>query len=91
MTPNERLLAVLSPELVGALAELVSEEVERQLAGRGSPRNSPAWLTLDQAAERLDCTPDAVRMRMNRGRLERRPRDQGRRVYVSAASVDRLT
>lgn len=91
MSPNERLLAVLSPEIVGALAELVADEVTRQLADQDSPRNSPKWLTLEQAAERLDCTTDAVRMRMNRGRLERRPRDQGRRVYVSAASVDRLT
>ncbi len=88
MSPSDRLLAALSPELVGALAELVADEVARQLADLDSPRSSPKWLTLEQAAERLDCTPDAVRMRINRGRIE--SRRQGRRIYVSAESVDGL-
>jgi excisionase family DNA binding protein len=48
----------------------------------------PEWLTLAQAAARLGCTSDAVRMRVKRGRLE--ARRQGRRLYVSAASVERL-
>jgi excisionase family DNA binding protein len=43
---------------------------------------------LEEAAERLGCTPDAVRMRVKRGRLDHRR--QGRRVYVSAMSVDGL-
>ncbi len=46
------------------------------------------WLTLAEAGERLGVSPDAVRMRAKRGRLE--VRHHGRRVYVSAASVDRL-
>jgi excisionase family DNA binding protein len=46
------------------------------------------WLTLDEAALRLGISRDAVRMRAQRGRLL--TRNHGRRVYVSAASVDRL-
>ena len=68
------------------LEALVQARVEQSLAEREPhPR---AWLTLAEAAEQLGCTPDAVRMRINRGRLEHRR--HGRRVYVSAASVDRL-
>ncbi len=65
---------------------LVQARVEQTLAER--EQQGRAWLTLTEAAERLGCTPDAVRMRINRGRLEHRR--HGRRLYVSAASVDRL-
>jgi hypothetical protein len=85
------------PELVvgGALlealrplvAELVEEEVERRLADLGR-RGAPRWLTLEQAGVRLGCSPAAVRMRANRGRL--RSRYQGSRRYVSAEDVDDL-
>jgi excisionase family DNA binding protein len=47
------------------------------------------WLTLGEAAERLGCSRDAVRMRVNRGRLDHRR--HGRRLYVSTNSVDRLS
>ena len=68
------------------LQALVQARVDQSLAERElRPR---AWLTLREAAQRLGCTPDAVRMRVNRGRLEHRR--HGRRIYVSAASVDRL-
>jgi excisionase family DNA binding protein len=63
---------------------LVQARVEQTLAER--ERQGRVWLTLTEAAERLGCTPDAVRMRINRGRLEHRR--QGRRLYVSAASID---
>jgi excisionase family DNA binding protein len=68
------------------LKELVRARVEEALAGHFQPGR--VWLTLSEAAERLGCTPDAVRMRINRGRLEHRR--HGRRLYVSADSVDRL-
>lgn len=64
---------------------LLQARVDEALAQRVPPR---VWLTLAEAAERLGCTRDAVRMRINRGRLEHRR--QGRRLYVSVASVDRL-
>lgn len=68
------------------LQALVQLRVEQALAER--QRSGATWLTLAEAAERLGCTPDAVRMRINRGRLEHRR--QGRRLYVSAASVEQL-
>jgi excisionase family DNA binding protein len=84
-----RLEQALAPELVAALERLVDERVaaavaELEVASYGGRR----WLTLSEAGERLGCSPDAVRMRVKRGRLE--ARRQGSRVYVSAASVDTL-
>jgi hypothetical protein len=89
VTARDRLAAVLSPDLVDALGELVAERVASELARLEATRdNGPRWLTLEQAAARLDCTPAAVRMRARRGRLD--TRRHGRRVYVAAASVDEL-
>ncbi len=69
----------LREELRGLLAVDVATSTE------GTPR---PWLTVAEAAERLGCSADAIRMRCSRGRLEHRR--QGRRLYVSADSVDRL-
>jgi excisionase family DNA binding protein len=88
VTARERLLRSLAPELVEAVEQLVAERVAEALAEARPADDGARWLTLEQAAARLGCSPDAVRMRANRGRLE--SRRQGRRLYVSAASVDRL-
>lgn len=58
------------------------------VGGKNSLAAEPAWLTYEQAAARLGCTPDAIRMRAKRGRLELR--HHGRRAYVSRSSVDTL-
>ena len=75
----------------------LSDDVLEQIAQRAAAivlgaqqvdNGRPPWLTLAQAAEQLDCSVDAVRMRVKRGRLE--SRRHGRRLYVSAESVKRL-
>jgi excisionase family DNA binding protein len=71
---------VLRPLVVDVVREELNELVDEHL------RERKRWLTLGEAAERLGCSPDAVRMRVRRGRL--RVRHQGRRVYVSAQDVD---
>jgi hypothetical protein len=83
-----RLAAVLAFELLDALDELVAERVAAELACLDASRGSPRWLTLEQAAAQLGCSPAAVRMRASRGRLEKRR--HGRRLYVSASSVAEL-
>jgi Helix-turn-helix domain len=72
------------------LRPLVVEVVREEVVGLAEERlaDQKRWLTLAEAAKRLGCSPDAVRMRARRGRLEHRY--QGRRLYVSAASIDRL-
>lgn len=72
-------------DLVERIAERAAELVLERLK---IVESEPPWLTLDQAAERLGCSVDAVRMRAKRGRLE--SRHNGRRVYVSRRSVDEL-
>jgi excisionase family DNA binding protein len=89
VSPRERLATILAPELLNAFEELVAERVVAELARlEASRENGPAWLTLAQAADRLGCSRDAVRMRAKRGRLE--TRRHGRRLYISAASVAEL-
>jgi hypothetical protein len=88
MSPRDRLAAVLAPDLLDALQELVTERVASELTRLEAARRHPDWLTLAQAGELLGCSCDAVRMRARRGRLELR--HHGRRVYVSAASVASL-
>lgn len=87
MTARDRLAGALSADLLAALEEYVNERIADALTTVTPKANGdPRWLTVAQAAERLSCSPDAIRMRVKRGRLDHRR--QGRRLYVSAASVD---
>lgn len=80
------LASLFAPEVIAAIERLVDERIADALAARDDGVAMPPWLTLEQAASRLDCSVDAVRMRARRGRLD--VRRDGRRVYVSRASVD---
>jgi excisionase family DNA binding protein len=84
-----QLEMLLSPACVDAIEQLVEERVRQELAARDSRVAERTWLTLEEAGEQLGVSADAVRMRVKRGRLE--GKTQGRRVYVSAASVERLS
>lgn len=84
-----RLELLLSPSIVDAIEQLVEQRVREELASRDTQAAQRTWLTLEEAGAQLGCSPDAVRKRVSRGRLE--ARRQGRRVYVSAASVERLS
>lgn len=81
-----RLEALVGPAIAGAIVDALREELAATSPAHEA--SSPRWLTLEQAGARLGCSADAIRMRVNRGRLE--ARRQGRRLYVSADSVDRL-
>ena len=70
------------------VVELIEQELSRRLDELDTEVKRPRWLTLGQAAERLGCSPDAVRMRARRGRIDYRY--QGRRMYVSEADVREL-
>jgi len=80
--------ALLGPGLVAAIEQLVDERVARAVAELRVPPPPSPWLTVQQAAEFLGCTEDAVRMRIKRGRMM--ARRQGRRVYVARSSVVEL-
>jgi excisionase family DNA binding protein len=79
--------AVLAPAVLDAITAFVQETVRAELA-RAPVGAERKWLTVQQAAELLSCSPDAIRMRAKRGRLEHR--HQGRSLYIAAAAVDNL-
>lgn len=83
-----RLEALLSADLLDLLDAYIDERVGERVASAVVDSDGPAWLTVAVAAEQLGCSPDAIRMRVKRGRLS--SRRQGRRLYVSAASVAEL-
>jgi excisionase family DNA binding protein len=80
--------SIFGPTLVAAIERLVDERLAEALAQREPTPAASPWLTVEQAAVLLGCSQDAVRMRINRGRLQ--ARRQGRRVYVSRRSVVEL-
>lgn len=82
------LATLLGPELVTAIERLVDERVARAVAELRTPEPASPWLTVAQTADWLGCSEDAVRMRIRRGRLS--AGRQGRRLYVSRASVVEL-
>jgi hypothetical protein len=88
MSPHDQLTQLLAPHLITAIERLIDDRVQAALAEHTTTTNTPEWLTLEQAAQLLDCTPDAVRMRAKRGRLQ--TRHHGRRLYVSRRSVTEL-
>lgn len=87
MSDIERIFA---PEVAAILETEIDRRIRGALAELDArrPAADRRWLTLEEAGARLGISADAVRMRVKRGRLEHRR--QGRRLYVSAESIDRL-
>ena len=79
---------VIADAVIDLLRPVVTELVDERFTQLQAMQSAKRWLTLPEAAERLGCSVDAVRMRARRGRLEYRR--QGRRFYVSAAGIDEL-
>lgn len=71
-------------DLLEGLERLVVELVGRELDRRLLP---PAWLTLEEAAQRYRTTPAALRKRAQRGQLPGAVRD-GSRWLLDAAVYD---
>jgi len=86
---RELLQRLFAPEVVDALERLVDERVRGALESVSAAGSSRTWLTLEEAGRELGYSANAIRMRIGRGRLE--ARRQGRRVYVSAASIRSLS
>ena len=53
MSRSDNLDALLGPELVAAIEQLVDERVARAVAELRAPAPVPAWLTVAQAADLL--------------------------------------
>jgi hypothetical protein len=86
MTGRDGIADALAEVLRPVVAELVGEEIERQLAER-DPDDSAPFLTVAQYAQLHHTTPEAVRARIRRGRLQA-IRPPGGREYLIPNDVD---
>jgi excisionase family DNA binding protein len=84
-TPRERLLAALSPEIVGALLELMDEKVAA--AAAVTDGTSP-WLSIPEAAAYLRMSERTVERLVARGRV--RSTTVGRRRLFHRDDLDAL-
>jgi hypothetical protein len=80
----ERLAQAFSTDVVGAIERLIVERVRDAL----DVDERFGWVTLDQAAQLLGATADALRKRIERGTLPARKFE--RRWYIDVAVLDRL-
>lgn len=80
--PDLELAGALVDALRPLVAELVEEELERRLAAQ-----TPAWLTVEEYAERMRTTPAAIRARLERGRVPGALKE-GRRWLIPASAAD---
>jgi excisionase family DNA binding protein len=71
-----------------ALADALRSLEERiaRLEERDRERDGREWLTVDQAARLLSCTPEALRARARRGRIP--SHRQGRSLYFRRSDVE---
>lgn len=87
MTARDLLAAVLSPDLVAAIEELVDERVRNQLDDVGGADVLPSpWLTIVETAELLRCKRQRIDDLLSQGRLARYK--DGSRTLISRADVD---
>ena len=84
---RERLEAVLAPELVAAVEELVAERVRLELEAAGPGLDGRAWLSVEQTAELLKTSPGAIRQRISTGWLAGDTVRDGKRRFVRREAV----
>jgi hypothetical protein len=81
VTARDLLELALSPELLAALDEHISEVAAEAVRDELARQAERRWLPVEEAASRYGCSAAALRMRISRGTVEHR---QGRRLYVRA-------
>jgi excisionase family DNA binding protein len=85
MSPSDRLLAALSPEIVGALAELVDERLAA-VGATGAGSDSSPWLSVSEAADYLRSSERTIERGIANGRL--RSSTLGRRRLLHRDDLD---
>ena len=88
MSARDRLSAVLSPDLVEAIEELVEERVRERLDSAGAGGSSSPWLSLNEAADYLRVSPRTLERRIARGKV--RSTSIGRRRLLHRDDLDAL-
>jgi excisionase family DNA binding protein len=85
VTGRDRLLASLSPELVDAIEQLITDRVQAALETQGRGSSSP-WLSLEEAAAYLRVSERTLERQLARGRL--RSTTLGRRRLLHRDRLD---
>ena len=85
MSARDRLAAVLAPDLLDGLEELVAERVAAELAAASGEPRSP-WLSLEAAAEHAGVSERSLERAIAAGRL--RSSTIGRRRLVHRDHLD---
>lgn len=68
---------------LSALAELRAEVAEvRRLLERSHVQQAPEWVTVSDAARRMECSADTIRRRIAAGELESKGAGKARRVRL---------
>ncbi len=89
MTGRDRLLAVLAPELVEAIEQLVDERVAERLEAHSTNGGTDSpWLSLDEAADHLRVSPRTLERRIAKGSV--RSTTIGRRRLLHRDDLDEL-
>jgi hypothetical protein len=79
---NEQLAVLFPDELVERIARRAAEIVLEEIR----PEPQVRYLTIPKAAERVSCSPGAMRKRVERQRV--RSVRQGGRVYIDVFDLD---
>ena len=85
MNARDRLAAVLAPDVVAALEELVTEQVAEAAAAAGNGDRSP-WLSVRDAAGYLGVSERTLNREIARGRV--RSETVGRRRILHRDELD---
>jgi len=85
VTAHDRLAAVLAPDVLAALEELVDERVDAKLAGFSVDGSGP-WLSMKAAAERAGVSERSLERAIGSCRL--RSSTVGRRRLVHRDDLD---
>jgi excisionase family DNA binding protein len=86
LTGRDRLLAVLAPDLVEAIEQLVEERVREQLEAAGTPSTSSPWLSLEEAGDYLRVSTRSLERRIAKRRI--RSTTVGRRRLLHRDDLD---
>jgi excisionase family DNA binding protein len=86
VTARDRLAAVLAPEVLGALEELVDDRVRAEVAAATASVGEAPWLSMKAAAERVGLSERSLERAIAAGRL--RSSTVGRRRIMHRDELD---
>ena len=88
MNPRDRLEALLAPDLLAALEQLIDERVAAALAAARADAAGPRWLSVPTAAQYLDVSTERIRKLVARREIPYSQEGPGCRVFFDRRDLD---